>query len=231
MRGILPKFALIALAFGPLARPHNVSSAEPLNPVVGAWLESQTNIQSWSADFVQTRKLKSLAQPLTAKGHVWFEAPNRFRWELGHPAQTIAVRAPQELLIIYPRLKRVEKFPLTGEQAGPWRDALALLEAGFPRSQAALQEQYNILSQTVNDGTGSIALQPKSAMARRMIPQIKIDFDIKTHALLGTELEFADGSSMRNDFTNEALNPPAEPQRFEPQIPPDYKVVEPFKKG
>src|SRR5437667_5010187 len=101
---------------------------------LGAWLISQTNIQTWSAEVIQTRALKSLTQPLTASGHVWFAAPNRFRWELGNPPLTIAVRAPKEMLVIYPRLKRVERYPLEGNQAGEWRDALALLEAGFPRS-------------------------------------------------------------------------------------------------
>src|SRR5512137_514459 len=116
-----------------------------INPVVVSWLKAQTNIHSWSADFVQTRKLKAIVQPLVATGHVWFSAPNQFRWELGHPPQTIAVRAPTELLIFYPRLKRVERFPLTGNQTGPWRDALSLLEAGFPRNQAELEGRYNIL--------------------------------------------------------------------------------------
>src|SRR5512141_1808675 len=80
-----------------------------LSPAVAKWLNAQTNIHSWSAEVVQTRILKTLTQPTTAKGHVWFEAPTRFRWELGKPAKTIAVREPQELLVIYPRLKRVEK--------------------------------------------------------------------------------------------------------------------------
>src|SRR6185369_3249748 len=40
--------------------------------VLGAWLNSQTNIQTWSAEVIQTRALKSLTQPLTAAGHVWF---------------------------------------------------------------------------------------------------------------------------------------------------------------
>jgi len=206
------------------------AGAAELEPAVGAWLVAQTNIQAWSADFVQTRTLKSLTEPLTATGHVWFAAPNRFRWELGNPAQTIAVRAPQELLVIYPRLKRVERFPLTGEKTGRWGDALALLEAGFPRSQAELLAQYNILSQKVTKHTGSLVLQPKSAAARRMMPQITIDFDTLNHALLGTELHFADGSTMRNDFNNAVLNPTFDPQMFSPQIPPDYKVVEPLKK-
>lgn len=200
-----------------------------LNPAVSAWLAAQANLQSWSADFLQTRSLKSLTQPLTAKGHVWFAAPNRFRWELGSPAQTIAVRGSNELLVIYPRLKRVERFPLSGPQAGMWKDALALLEAGFPRSAAELEAQYNILEQTVQEPGVRLVLQPKSASARRMMPQIKIEFETRDFSLRATELEFADGSALRNDFTNPVLNPPADSERFSPHIPSDYKIVEPLK--
>lgn len=204
--------------------------AGELGPAVASWFNAQTNIHSWSADFMQTRTFKTLTQPTTATGHVWFEAPNRFRWELGQPAKTIAVREPQELLVIYPRLKRVEKFPLTGEQAGPWRDALALLEAGFPRSQAQMQAQYNILVQNLQGDTCELTLQPKSAAARRMMPQLKVEFDIKNSALKATELEFADHSTMRNDFTNPVLNPAIDPKMFNPEIPSDYRIVEPLKK-
>jgi outer membrane lipoprotein-sorting protein len=204
--------------------------AAELDPLVASWITAQTNIQSWSADFTQTRTLKTLTQPVTATGHVWFDAPNRFRWEMVKPSNTIAVRAPQELLVIYPRLKRVERIPLTGQQTGPWRDALALLEAGFPRSKAELEAQYNLISQTVKDQTCEVVLQPKSAAARRMIPQVKIDFDPKDFSLRGTELQFADGSTMRNDFHKAVLNPQIDPQMFSPAIPGDYKVVEPLKK-
>ena len=138
------------------------------------------------------------------------------------------MRAPQELLIFYPRLKRVERFPLTSEQTGPWREALALLEAGFPRSQAELEARYNILSQIFTGSLGEVVLQPKSAAARKMIPQIKIDFDTQDLSLRGTELEFADGSKLRNDFQNAVLNPKLDEQLFAPQISSDYKVVEPL---
>jgi outer membrane lipoprotein-sorting protein len=46
-------------------------------------------------------------------------------------------------------------------------------------------------------------------------------------ALQATELWFADGSRMRNDFTNAVMNPPLEGTLFAPPIPPDYKVTEP----
>ena len=204
-------------------------SGEGPTALTKSWLAAQSKIHSWKADFVQTRTLKSLTQPLTSTGHVWFEAPNRFRWELGHPPLTIAVRAPAELLVIYPRLKRVERYPLTGE-AGPWRDALSLLEAGFPQNQSELEAQYDIVGQSVSNSVGQVTLQPKSAAARRMMPQIKIGFDAANFSLRWTELEFADGSTMRNDFNNPAPNPPVNEQLFSFQAPSDYKVIEPLKK-
>src|SRR4051794_6532649 len=94
-----------------------------------AWMDAQTNIHTWSADCTQTRSFKTLTQPLTESGRVWFEQPNRFRWELGNPAKTIAVRDKGEMLLLYPRLKRVERYPLDASAPGPWRDVLALLEA------------------------------------------------------------------------------------------------------
>src|SRR5215467_3265870 len=80
--------------------------ADGTDSPVASWLATQTNVHSWSADFVQTRTFKSLVQPLTATGHVWFVEPNQFHWELGHPPQTIAVKSADEMMLIYPRLKR-----------------------------------------------------------------------------------------------------------------------------
>jgi outer membrane lipoprotein-sorting protein len=201
----------------------------PLSPPVQSWLAAQTNLQTWSADFTQTRTLQSLTEPLTAAGHVWFQAPERFRWELGHPPETIAVCAHASLMLIYPLLKRVERIPLGGKEAGPWGEALTMLEAGFPRNAAGLESRYQVLSQTVTNNTCRLLLQPRSAAARRMMPRMEIDFDTKDYVLRGTELTFGDGSTLRNDFEHIVLNPKLAESLFTPQIPPDYKVVEPLK--
>ncbi len=203
--------------------------AAETNSTVSTWIAAQANIHTWSADVVQTRTLKSLTQPLTAQGHVWFEAPNRFRWELGNPPQTIAVRGPEEMLVIYPRLKHAERYPLTGEQAGQWRDVMKLLEAGFPRSESEMQTQYNLLSQKMTGDICELTLQPKSATARKMMPQIKIAFSTKDSSLASTELQFADGSTMRSDFKNPELNPKLDQSLFTPKLESDYKIVEPMK--
>jgi outer membrane lipoprotein-sorting protein len=203
--------------------------ASDAHPVLRAWLNSQTNIQTWSAEVIQTRALKSLVQPLTTSGHVWFAAPNRFRWELGNPPQTIALRQAEQMLVIYPKLKRVEKYPLVGDRTGQWRDTLSLLEAGFPRSQVELESRFRIESESTANGAHEVTLQPKSTSARRMMPRIRIAFATSDFALRATELQFADGSTMRNEFTNAVINPKLDDSLFAPDVDPTFKVIEPLK--
>ena len=205
----------------------NLSAADS-ESALSKWLQSQDHIQTWSAEVIQTRALKSLAQPLTATGRVWFAAPNRFRWELGNPAQTIALRQPDQMLVIYPKLKRAEKYPLTRDHAGPWTDTLALLEAGFPRSQSELESRFRIESQATADGVHEVTLQPRSSSARRVMPHIKIAFATSDFSLRATELQFADGSRMRNDFTNAVMNPKLDDSLFRFDVDPAYKVIEPL---
>ncbi|HZO84456.1 MAG TPA: outer membrane lipoprotein carrier protein LolA [Verrucomicrobiae bacterium] len=201
------------------------------NPrLVDSWLNAQTNIQTWTADVVQTRNLKSLARPLSKEGRVWFAAPNRFRWEIGTPAETIAVRKPGEMLVIYPRLKRAERFPLDQQEAGPFKDTLALLDAGFPRGRADLDSRFTIASQSLSNDVCTLVLQPRSPSARRMMPELRIAFGTNDWTLRSTQLKFADGSTMHNAFRNPKLNPSVAENLFSPAVEADIKIVEPMKK-
>jgi len=206
-----------------------LAPAADLDPLFEHWYSAQTNLQSWSADFTQTRSLKILSQPLVGTGKVWVTS-SRFRWEMGQPAQTIALRQPDQLFIIYPRLKRAEKYPLSGVPSGPLKDALALLDASLPRDRAAMEERFRLLSATLTNSILQMTLKPKSASARKFISEILIGFRTNDFSIAATEMTFADGSKLRNDFANVALNPPLAPDLFEPKLPPDITVVEPLAK-
>ena len=197
--------------------------------VLDSWFSAQTNLHTWSAELVQTRMLKVLTQPLVSTGRVWVAIPDRFRWELGQPPQTIALRQPDTLFVIYPRLKRAEKYPIDDKQPGPWREALALLEASFPRHRAEMESRFRVLSVTQTNAVWELALQPKSSMARRMMSEILVCFRTNDFSLTATELKFGDGSTMRNDFFNSVRNPAIEPRTFEASLGPDITVVEPLR--
>ena len=220
---------LVGCSIAALCVAAMVARADERDVQFDRWFAVQTNLQSWSADFTQTRSLKMLSQPLVATGKVWVTVPNRFRWELGQPAQTIVLRQPDQLLIIYPRLKRAEKYSLSGVPPGPLKDALALMDAILPRDQATMEERFRLLSATETNSILQMTLQPKSASARKFISEILIGFRTNNFSIAVTELKFADGSGLRNDFTNMVLNRPIDPALFEVKLAPDFTVVEPLR--
>jgi outer membrane lipoprotein-sorting protein len=196
--------------------------------IIANWLARQTNVQTWAADFLQTRTLKGLAQPLVSSGRLWFAAPQNFRWELGDN-QTIAIRSNQTMLVVYPKLKRAEKYDFEAAGRSEWKDTLSLLQSGFPRSRAEIDQQFKIVSLSETNNLYELTLQPRSVGARKIMPQIKV-FISTNSTLAGTELVFVDGSSMRNDFQNVGTNAPVA-GKFDLSIPPDFKLVEPMKAG
>jgi outer membrane lipoprotein-sorting protein len=223
-------FARIILAAALFVPARASLAATDTNSVLDAWFAAQANVRSLSADFTQTRTLKTLVQPLVASGHLWFAPPNQFRWELGRPAQTIALRHDDEMFVIYPRLKRAEHYPLGKSAPREWRDAMSLLDAGFPRTRAEFDAQFQIQSLAQTNGHWLVALQPRSAAARQILPELRITLAANDFSLAATELVFVDGSRMRNDFSNSVANAPLDETLFQWKPPPDFKVTEPFAK-
>lgn len=200
-------------------------AAEP-NTVINRWLAHQTNIQAWSAEFTQTRTLQALSHPLVSTGQLWFAAPQNFRWELGRD-QTIAIRSNETMLVVYPRLKRAEKYNFENAGRSEWKDTLALLQSGFPRSRAELDHQFNLISIAQTNDLVQLHLQPKSLGARKMMPRINVLLHTN-FTLAGTELVFIDGSRMRNDF--HAIHTNADTSgKFDLIVPANFKLVEPMK--
>lgn len=211
---------LFALSFAT-----TILSAEP-DQIISGWLAHQTNLQSWSADFTQTRTLKTLAQPLVSTGQIWFAAPQNFRWELGGN-HTIAIRSNATLLVLYPRLKRAEKYDFEAAERNEWKDALALLQSGFPRSRADLDSKFKLLSASNVDSLVLLELEPKSQGAKKMMPKINIRLN-PALTLAGTELVFIDGSRMRTDFRNVQTNIDVA-GKFMLALPPGFTLAEPMK--
>jgi outer membrane lipoprotein-sorting protein len=237
-----PAWRRIGLALGRSARPLLLARLLPALVILQAiaqtsdpremldtWLEKQAQVRTWSADVVQSRKLKSLVHPLESRGRVWFAQPNRFRWQLGDPPRTIAVRTGDELLIVYPRLKQLERYPLTDAIDPAWKQALALLEVGFPSDPQRFLAQYELVSATASDSVWGFELRPSGNAARRLIERVRLEVSSEDFTLLATELEFPDGSTMRNQFSHHRLNAELDPSLFDVDASKDYEVVSPLE--
>jgi len=218
----------VAVAFCALVSGH--VHAAGTNAVLESWFAAQANVKTISTDFVQTRHLKTLVQPLTAKGHLWFAFPDQFRWELGQPAQTIAVRSADDMWVVYPLLKHAERYPLGASAPREWRDAMSILDAGFPRTRKEFDTQFQLRSLTESKGNWVLDLQPRSAGARQFMPDLQVDLATNDFSLTGNKLVFLDGSEMRSEFTNLQVNVPFDKNLFHWTPPTDFTVTQPFAK-
>jgi outer membrane lipoprotein-sorting protein len=228
MNYCLPNHSIRFLLVLILLLPGGSACALNTNQVLDAWVKAQAGFHTWSADFEQTRFLKALTQPLSTSGKLWFAMPNRFRWELGVPPQTIVLRRPDELLVVYPRLKRMERYSLEGKAASTWRDVISLLEAGFPQTRKDLEGQFHILSLQQTNTVYEIRMQPRNALARRLMAEIKVALQTNGFMLATTELEFSDGSRLKNDFSNGRFNLPLDDTLFDFKPGADFKIVAPL---
>jgi len=222
--------ALILLAVLFWLMPECLPAADASEAVLDQWFTAQQSLKSWSADFIQTRTLPALTQPLVAHGHVDFALPGDFRWLLGQPARSIALGHGSQMYVIYPLLKRAELYPLGPDTPKQWRDMMSLLQAGFPRNRQEFNAQFKVLSLTATHGDWLLALAPASAATRQMVPELRLRFATNDFQLAGTEMIMVDGSRMRTDFTNAVLNSVLDPHVFSWQPPPDFKVTEPLSK-
>lgn len=195
---------------------------------IETWLERQAEIETWAADVVQTRRLRSLVRPLESSGQVWFARPDRFRWQLGDPPRTIAIRTPESLEILYPRLKQLERYPFGAEIDESWRQALALLEVGFPEDAELFRQRYELLSAEQLEDRWRFELQPRESGARTLISKVIIEVAADDWRLLATELAFPEGSTMRNDFSEHRLGIELEPDLFEAVVGDDWEIREPL---
>jgi outer membrane lipoprotein-sorting protein len=205
-----------------------LSAAADTNAVLNSWFAAQTNLQSWSADFVQTRTLKTLTQPLVTTGHVWFAAPGAFHWEIGHPPRTIALGQAETMYVIYPQLKRAERYPMGQNSPKQWRDMMSLLQAGLPRSRGDFESAFRVQSLMQTNDQWLIVLQPRSEFARQMMPELHLQIATNDLALTATELIFIDASRMRSDYQHALMNAPVDKSLFSWTPPADYKVIQPF---
>jgi outer membrane lipoprotein-sorting protein len=211
-----------------LGVPGSAPGQQPDDAILSSWLDAHARLETWSAELVQTRHLAALTHPLISTGSVHYSRPGLFRWELGQPPDTIAIRSTNELLLVYPRLKRAERYPVDGKNGGPLRDALTLMEAGFPRDAASLQKQYRIATTPEESGHCRITLEPRSPRARKLITRVALTFNTNVFELAASEIQFADGSRLQNRFSRSASNEPQAPGLFSTNLPTGFKVVEPF---
>jgi outer membrane lipoprotein carrier protein len=179
------------------------------------WIARQKDVRSVSADFTQTRTLRTLRSPIAGGGRLWFMAPDWFRWELGSPPKIIILGTPKGLTVIQPERKRAERKPRAAPGTLQDAGALGMMRIPGGGSFEEFQKNVRVLAFESSGSRCHLEMLPRDAQASRALAAIKVDFDTVTGHWLSLEIVTREGSSIRNDFRNVRINPKLEKRVFE----------------
>lgn len=205
MRPIPLFLLLVCLAVPATARETVVVDVTPLKK----WIAKQADLKTVSADFVQTRRLRVLKDPVERRGKLWFNGPTLFRWELGEPPGTIVLRRGKQAFLISVRAKKAKLIdPEALAEKEGMRAMRDLPAMDFPMAVTfeEFTKRFDILGVKVEGSRCDADILPKDAQAQKFLRRLRISFDVETGILLGFEVATRDGSELRNEFSNVRLN-------------------------
>ncbi|MGI8431217.1 MAG: LolA family protein [Chthoniobacterales bacterium] len=194
----------------------NLVSAEPLAPnEVKGLLEKirakRAGAPQVQADFEELKDVHLMNKPISSKGKVWFQEPNKFRREVEGSAPSITVSDGSVLWIYYPKFQSAEKYSL-GKHSP--------LDAGIAALTAALNLQdversYHITGSKEGDGF-TLLLAPRNPSLKRLLKT----FELHLNAALQvqrTEMVQPNGDRIVTTYRNESRAPlPASTFAFTP---------------
>ncbi len=187
---------------------------------VRAWIDRARTLKSVAADFRQERYLRALTRPLVAPGRVWFRADGALRWQLGDPPKTIALRpgSGTAIRVIEPEARTVRLF--SQDDTGLKGGAIALLDAGFPRSYEGFEERFKI-TDVKRDGDGDgdgiwrITTHLRDNALSVAVQRMVFLVEASSSQLQGFEVWLRDGSRIVNLLRNVQENTAVPDSLFE----------------
>ncbi len=191
-----------------------LASARADNAALDAWLKRQASISSLEAGFTQERKLPALKNPVTTQGRLSFAKPDKIRWQLGEPLETLAVSDGKTLILIEAASRTARKTDVSSPQAARF----SLLSGQAFQTPESFHQAFEIVESRVTSGIDQYTLKPKDRRLRTQIPWVFLDIDPVKNELRAMELEFQDGSRLRTVFSNVRFNLKLDDALFTPDL-------------
>lgn len=208
-----------ALAQEPL--PPGLHGADKLEALVQRVSQVQASLKTLSADFVQRRTSRLLAEPSVSRGKFYFQAPDSVRWDYTSPRPMTVLLAGGVAITYRPLEKRAERIEVGRAQ----RRVFRFLSAAEP-----LDKLMGYFTFTFRDpgpsGNYTLLLKPTAHQIKKRLQSVEIEID--RHSLLPVRVAYAepDGDSTEYSFSAIEMNKPQSAGLFDLALPPDVHIVQ-----
>ena len=192
-------------------------SGEP-DVVLRHWMDKARSINSLAATFDELRFLDKKMAPIVSHGELWMSKQKLFRWQLGNPPTTIAIREPDGRFCFIDAKHRKAKV---------WaREAMEVLHFS-PRNESTSEKgfrsveefyQHFRLKSVVEDSREphvfNIELELRDRWASIFILRVNATICLADGFLRGFVVFMRDGSRYEMRVNTIQLNPKLEDQLF-----------------
>ncbi len=199
-------------ALCPFLRP-TTAQAEPNWPALESWIARQQTVRTLQGEFTQTRRLPTLRIPSRTPGKIWFEDNGSFRFQLGEPPETIAVRQGNVLTLIDKKADTTRT--IDESNAGPETQQLMLMRFPVTDSLEEFRELFNVTRMAESGDRTALDLTPREAQATKYIKELNLEYETATGILTKFNVELANGGGLETKFTKVEVNHPLPKGIFE----------------
>lgn len=175
-----------------------LATAQADTAPLDAWLRRQVSVTTLDASFVQERRLPALKAPLSTPGRLTFAKPDKIRWQLGEPAETLAVADGTTITLMDIPTKTARRIALDSPQALRF----SLLSGKAFQSPEMFYATFDLIESRVIAGIHQYTVKPKDRRLRGQVPWIFLDIDPRKNELRALEMELQDRSRLRTVFNN-----------------------------
>lgn len=200
------RFLLLPLLLATLVRGQNAE--------LETWLKRQSSIASLDATFTQERKLPALKNPTTTEGRLCFVKPDKVRWQLGDPFETLVVADGETLTLIDAAAKTARRTRVDSPQAARF----SMLSGKAFGSPEVFHQTFEVVDSRVTSGIHQYTLKAKDRRIRAQVPWIFLDIDPVKNELRAIEMELRDKSRVKSVFHNPRFNVNLDDTLFKPDL-------------
>ncbi len=199
-----------------LAAPASATTAEEAVANMERTLQS---LRSLRARFEQTYRSLAVSTPLKESGEVFYEAPDRMRWEYGNPEDKVFLYRDETLSIFLPHEKQLTRSRISPE-------ALDSEILAFFLGTKALAELYVIEDGPALPGTAGIIVAKLTPREEGEYVSVLLEIDGKSWLLRKAVFTEWGGNTQEFVFSRIRANPSLPAGTFILKVPPDTEIIE-----
>jgi outer membrane lipoprotein-sorting protein len=188
---------------------------EEQNQILKTIKEKLSTVNNLKAEFKQSRHMEILIDPLVSEGYCYFEKPDKLRWELNKPYQSILIYNANVVAKFDVKDGQVEKLNLGTEDL--MREILKQIISWMQGDFSKTSEIYDL--KIYKSDTYKLVLIPKSKELIKSIQSIELVFKADLKNISMVMINESAENFIKIEFSNEQDNISIDKKIFDTKKP------------